>query len=475
MTQLAILAAVILAPLLFVTATRRWELTLFAAMILMVFEGALRKWVLPEFQAHIYLLKDVVIVIALLGFLSMRGGFLSLRAERSPHEALMAGIKILLALNVAFAFIQLANPHSPSILLGLFGLKNYLLYCVLVFMVPYAFSSMKDLERKLNVYMLLMIPVAVLGLVQFASPANSFINTYVDQYGDSDLHIARFGEDDRARASGTFSYISGFGTFVTAMFNFSLAYILAGRWDFRKNLIPTALLVTSAAAMFTTGSRAVVWGQLLITPIILLLCARGGLLSSAMLARLLFAVVVLGGITFFASGDAVDAFIQRSGNADNPIDRMEAPFTELLYAFEGTPAFGLGIGVTHASAATIMGTRDAWWLMGNVFELETARVMTEMGIFGFILVFALRFYLLFFAVAMVIRLRTPLFRALSAVIVGFFLLHLWLNVVNNATAGLYYWFAAGLLFAMFRLERETVSKRAPMTVHVSRDRPRAHV
>src|SRR5262245_41036746 len=211
MTQIAILAAVLLAPLLFVTATRRWELTLFAAMILMVFEGALRKWVLPEFQAHIYLLKDVIIVIALLGFLSMRGGFLSLRGERSPHEGLMSGIKMLLALNVAFAFIQLANPHSPSIWLGLFGLKNYLLYCALVFMVPYAFSSMKDLERKLNVYMLLMIPVAVLGLVQFASPANSIINTYVDQYGEGDLQIARFGEDNRARASGTFSYISGFG------------------------------------------------------------------------------------------------------------------------------------------------------------------------------------------------------------------------------------------------------------------------
>jgi hypothetical protein len=475
MTQIAMLAAVLVAPVLFVTATRRWELTLFAAMILMVFEGALRKWVLPEFQAYIYLLKDVLIVIALLGFLSVRGAFLSLRGERGPHEGLMTGIKVLLALNLAFAFIQLANPYSPSILLGLLGFKNYLLYCALVFMVPYAFSSIGDLERKLKVYMLLMIPVAVLGLVQFASPANSIINTYVDQYGDSDLHIARFGEDNRARASGTFSYISGFGTFVTAMFSFSLAYILAGRWDFRKNLVQTALLVTSAAAMFTTGSRAVIWGQLFITPIILFLCARGGLLSSSMVARLLFAVVVLGGITFYASGDAVDAFIQRSGNADNPVDRMEAPFTELAYAFEGTPAFGLGIGVTHGSAASIMGTRDQWWLMGNVFELETARVMTEVGIFGFILVFALRFYLLYLAIAMVTRLRTPFFRALSAVIAGFFVLHLWLNVINNATAGLYYWFAAGLLFAMFRLERETVQKHAPMTAHVSGDPRRAHV
>src|SRR5262245_23338018 len=125
MTQIAMIAAVLVAPLLFVTATRRWELTLFAAMILMVFEGALRKWVLPEFQAYIYLVKDVLIVIALLGFLSVRGGLLSLRGERGPHEALMASIKVLLALNLAFAFIQLANPYSPSILLGLLGVKNY--------------------------------------------------------------------------------------------------------------------------------------------------------------------------------------------------------------------------------------------------------------------------------------------------------------------------------------------------------------
>ena len=54
-----------------------------------------------------------------------------------------------------------------------------------------------------------------------------------------------------------------------------------------------------------------------------------------------------------------------------------------------------------------------------------------------------------------VRFRTPLYAALSGVIVGLFMQDLVLGfVINSATVGIYYWFSAGLLFAMYRLEAE---------------------
>jgi hypothetical protein len=442
-----LLILAVFAPLVWVFATRRWQLTLFAVMILMVFEGALRKWVLPQFQTQIYLLKDVLVIIAAFGFLAAR-------KEQGLHESLMGALKGLLVLNLVFGFLELANPNSPSVLVGILGLKNYMLYALLVFMIPYAFNSIDDIDRKLRIYMILMIPVAILGLIQFTSPATSVLNIYVNNY-DADISIATFGKNQEyARASGTFSYIGGYSTFVTVMFNLSLAYVLTAPGNLRKNLVPYILLAASTGAMFTTGSRSVVWGVIGIAPIVLFLCLRAHLITGTLFARVLIGIAFVAVVLAYFASDAVDAFNDRARNADDAIVRALSPFTDLAAAFEVSPLFGLGIGVTHGAAGAVMGmgTLDPWWLHGQSFELETGRVMQELGMFGFMLVFAVRVYLIFLAATMVTRLRTPLFKALSAVIAGLFVLHLGLSVINNPTAGLYYWFAAGLLFAMYRLD-----------------------
>jgi hypothetical protein len=99
-----------------------------------------------------------------------------------------------------------------------------------------------------------------------------------------------------------------------------------------------------------------------------------------------------------------------------------------------------------------MGTYSFWWL-NDVFEVESARVLQETGIVGFVLVYAMRLWLLVKAISLSGRFRKPLYVGLSGVMACLFLQNLVLGfVVNNATVGIYHWFAAGLLFAMYRLE-----------------------
>jgi hypothetical protein len=438
------LLALLAAPFIAIEAGRRWRTTVLFVMFLMIFEGALRKWVLPGLQGQIYFAKDGLILLALVGFM----------VERKPgsNTALVGHIHLLLALTGAFCMLQLANPNSPSPLLGLLGIKNYLLYAALFLMVPHIFSSPDDVERKLKTYMLIMIPVALLGLAQFMMPAEHWINAQVTHDIDKETFVSRFGEDNRARASGTFSYIGGFATFIQAMMVFSAAALIGGAKTSRLGWVPLALLLASTLGMFATGSRATLIGSVCMIFTTLLLCLRAGLISGTAAARivavLLLATVV---VTQFGS-EAVTAFEHRAANADDPIMRLLTPFTELIWALDVSPVFGMGIGTNNNAAASLMGDPTLSWLKGHMFELETARVAQEGGLIGFLLVFGTRIAVTLLALRLVGRLRTPIFRALSASIASFSILHLALYVINNPTGGLFYWFAAGLLVAMYRLE-----------------------
>src|SRR3954453_20588357 len=63
-----LLFAAIAVPCAFLAVTY-WQRALFGVFILLIFEGALRKWVLPGAQAQIYLLKDGILLAVYLGFM----------------------------------------------------------------------------------------------------------------------------------------------------------------------------------------------------------------------------------------------------------------------------------------------------------------------------------------------------------------------------------------------------------------------
>jgi hypothetical protein len=419
-------------------------------MFLVVCEGALRKWVSPGLQAQIYLVKDLMLIAAYLAFLGS-----SLRSD--VHLKVMGGLRALLILSLFYFAFQLFNPNSPSILLSVIGFKNYLLYAPLAFVVPYMFSSSKDLEQKLRIYAIIMIPFAALGLVQFAFGPDHWINSYLSHDPENARVMALFGAEEKARTTGTFSYLGGYTAFLTVMLYLGLGLAASKNWRISGNLWPWTLVVITIAAMFTTGSRGPIYASVITAPVVLYIWASRGLMSSGKLLKISFACIFIAIIVTFIATEAIEAYDYRARHADNPIDRVLSPLTELYSAVGESPIIGSGMASAHASAATIMGTNDYWWLDGKFFEIETARVLQETGVIGFILVYAARIWLLVKAISLGLRLRTPLYVAMAGVIAGLFAQDLALFVVNNPTAGIYYWFAAGLLFAMYRIESQEKS------------------
>ena len=138
MMSLATLLLALIAPITLWIASRHWQRALFGVFVLLIFEGALRKWVLPGAQAQIYLLKDVILLGVYLGF------FLD-RRRTQPTLRDGRAIKIILVVAFGFGCLEVLNPSSPSVLVGLAGLKTYFLYAPIAFVLPYAIKSREHL------------------------------------------------------------------------------------------------------------------------------------------------------------------------------------------------------------------------------------------------------------------------------------------------------------------------------------------
>jgi hypothetical protein len=158
-----------------------------------------------------------------------------------------------------------------------------------------------------------------------------------------------------------------------------------------------------------------------------------------------------------------DAFTQRATEAsDSAADRLLSPVNSTIQALSDAPALGMGIGATHPAALTIMGTERPWWLGDLLNEDEPARVTVELGLIGLMLIYLLRFLIFGFALRCALSFKDPAYGALGIVLAVYLVLGIIGAIVLNATAGLYYWGALGLLLAMRRFEQSARKEAGTM-------------
>jgi hypothetical protein len=430
-------------------AVRYWQRALFGVFVLLVFEGALRKWALPGAQAQIYLLKDAILLAVYLGFM--------LDNRRTlPAPAGTSLIKIVLVAGFIWGCIEVLNPNSPSILVGVMGLKSYFLYAPIAFILPYAIKSREQLFVLIRRYLIMAIPVAVLGFVQIMAGPASSLNVYVSNSEDAPTMLARFGREDFVRTSGTFSYISGYTAFLGFVAFLAIGYNMAHGWRLKNNIIPIVALSLVIGAMFTTGSRGPIWVLLATGPVILWLAATSKVLSVQTAMRLCLLVPVITILALNLSPQAFQAFMERAEQADTfyTLDRAFSWFYQTTGALSAEPLLGMGIGATHPAALSIMGTESPWWLPDELLtEDEMARVTVELGPIGLLLTYLLRFLIAAFALRSAMRFKDPAYRALGIVLAVHLALGLITPIMLNVTAGLYYWGALGLVLTMRQLEQ----------------------
>ncbi|MDB9482195.1 hypothetical protein PN476_06130, partial [Dolichospermum circinale CS-537/05] len=415
-----------------------WRRSVKFALIIVVLEGALRKWVLPQASDLIYFLKDIILLGAYLKFYS---------SSEPKYHGKSGFLTITLFLCTGWCAFQIFNPGLGSPIVGLFGFKAYLFYIPLMWMIPTLFESQEELYQFLRNYLLLVIPVSILAIVQFFSPINSPINMYA---GGVEAQAA---VDGNARVTGTFPYIVGYSTYMSFCFT-ALMPILSLPQTKKWQIITVIEAFLVVGTSFMSGARALLLFEtlFLLGYFSLLFLSKPSQVVKTTKNFILPVALIAAVVPIFFSR-AIEAFYKRATNSDNFSDRIFGAFVQPQTAMQFKGFDSYGIGATHPAIPVLRNTLQL--ASGEALppsEGETGRVVLEIGIFGFILWYALRLYLIISLLGSFLKLKTPFLRNLALAAFLFQAINFTGQLVFNTTFAVYYWFFAGFIFLLQQLE-----------------------
>lgn len=410
----------------------RWGLGLF--LLLLIYDGALRKWVLPDAQQVLFIAKDVL----LLGLLA----YAMLNIGRAYRFKIQPAAGALFALYAAWVLLESGNLNLPSVMVGVWGLKAHLLYAGLILLLPMAFNNLDELLRWLvKIYPWVVVPVCTVAFVQLASPADSFINQSLKGGVEGQSY---FGEAGLLRVNGTFSYISGMAAFVQASVLLGMGLFLAGARN-RRFLAGLGFVL---AVLPATGSRAVIATGAAGAAVMLLAAATSRLIGTRTIVRIVVVMTVLAAVSLQTQDAAWVALQQRSETAGDT-HRAITAFTNAFDYFEVAGFLGFGAGSANlGSPALVKDLAPFSWLpVGNRFEEESGRIVLELGMFGWLFSMALRVALLAWAAKLAFKGRTRAVKAAGVLALPVMALGVYQGngVFAPPVGAAYYWFCVALL------------------------------
>jgi hypothetical protein len=419
-------------------ACRDWKLSIKIALVLVLYEGAIRKWILPQASDLVYFAKDVFLIGAYFRYFTEKRSPLWKRWPPVPVTAIQVCAVIVL--------LGALNPNIGSVCAALLGAKGYLLYVPLLFVVPALFRNFDELRDNLVWYMLLTIPIGLLGILQFKSDRFSVLNTYAG--GVDAMSVSMITGSGTVRITGTFSYLSGHVVYTCVFFALNVALICTEGIRFRRVLtfVSLPLLVANA---FMGGSRAAVAVQVFVALgfLITLLISASGRLRRSLIA-LSFAGTAIAFATTNLFPDALDASMGRMMNSSDSFygRTVESPISHVNLAYSRVGLIGAGIGTTTPAVSALRSRLNLPPIAFHpgYYDGEMSQVMAELGLMGFGAWYSLRLLVI---VSILRAYRTarssvskPLALAALLLAAPYFLL----SLVLNPVAGVLVWAMCGI-------------------------------
>ncbi len=343
--------------------------------ILLIFEGALRKWVLPSLASPLLIVRDPLGIAMI--FVAIRHGWLKMN------------FYLLFALLISFVSLcfTLMIGHG-NIVVALYGLRIMLIHFPLIFIIGKVFDR-KDVTQLGTVLLQIAIPMTILMAMQFYSPQSAWVNRGVG----GDMEGAGFsGALGYFRPPGTFSFINGLTAFYGLVTAFTFFYLLDNKSKVNKWLVYIATACVLMAIPLSI-SRSLL-GEVVVSAVfaIAMISKKPKLLGQILLATigLILVIGILSNTTIFRTGTEV--FMHRFESANNAeggakgvlIDRFLGGMYGAVMEGEKLPFWGYGLGMGTNAGAKIMTGDSSIFLIS---EGEWGRVIGEMGlVLGMILI-----------------------------------------------------------------------------------------
>ncbi len=417
---------------------------IFLVYWLLIFSGALRKWVLPPFQREIYFIQDPVILT--IYWLSIRYGFFK---QSLMLMTITTFVVFLCVMEILYHMVA----DQIDVLLTVAGLRSYFLYIPLAAVIAETFER-ADIERLVTQTLLLAIPVAIISILQSIEPAGAIINHGIS--GDPENQVNTLAvSGDVMRTMGTFTSNIG-----QALFVGSIVAMLIWVWTLPTDSRPLRGATLLAFTAATSVNVAVSGQRMIFAMMALILCA--GIVAAILMkgagnswnvikscALLSAAGVLLGPALFPTQLHALAMRSTENGTEDpytNMVVRALNDFVTFEDYIDSTPLFGNGIGQT-SNAGSILNRSATGWS-----ENEWQRHVVELGPFvGLILIFLRVTLVVWLGASSCIGARSHN-NALGLLLFGFIgpvLLNF--SVTSQGTVTGYAWIFAGFCMAANRL------------------------
>jgi hypothetical protein len=432
--------------------------------LLLIFEGALRKWVLTGFGSLLFFIRDPIVLLVY---------WLALRHSLFPrgNGLLQAGVAFA-CVGVFLVAVQAAGVASGIDkwpILATYGWRNYFLYIPLPFIVGEVFEP-KDVQRIVKITCLLAIPIALLVFMQFRSSPEAPINVGFGGSIEQQFHGLTV-DMDHTRPMGT--YTSDVGQ---KQFDLSCLAMLLALWisPASRRFLKSWQLIGGTCAVLTclavSGSRGAMIGSGII--VIAAVASAAVLRGSGASARaiLLPSVFVVAAVMLYpiVFPEGYSTFMTRWNGAQaaeaqnfslGVVGRALYGFYEFFNIMGNTPLAGYGIGLAGNASLTLGVTIPGF---NGWAENDWTRHIVDLGPFfgvAFIL-YRIAFvgWLGATCLAGVRRTGSPLALLLFSYI-GVELLYG--ELTGHGTVNGYSWLFAGLCLAACKLPTQVTTLAAP--------------
>ena len=343
-----------------------------AIYCLVIFEGALRKWAFPQYQQIIFFLRDPLalcaMAIAYYTRLVTVSRYLLVVVVMGAALTVMAGLQV-----IGYGYHPLAAAY---------GLRNYLLYALLAGVIAQTFTRY-DLLSIVRLTLYLGIPMAILSVAQYTSPASAAVNK---SYSEGEIFTVL---DGVVRTTGTFTFTSGMACFLASMFSFlAIGFYCRGERPL-PSLVPLLVIACATATMLAvSGSRtAFTHAGLTVATVMLAEMVRAPQHRRPhVLVSIPILIALLGAFMALVFPDSLALLWKRQTNStaqgENFFLRMLDMVFDGFSSIERTRVLGGGIGLLSPGGAALTGGSTFNSTEFGYAEYEFPRVVIESGVLG---------------------------------------------------------------------------------------------
>lgn len=350
------------------------KIGIWAYFLLVIFEGALRKWFLPGLATPLLVIRDPIAIWLVLK--CWQRGLL-------PSSIYLNGMVIVGIISI---FTAIFWGHG-NLVVALFGARILIFHFPLIFVIGKVFTR-DDVIKIGKATLWITIPMTILIGLQFYSPQSAWVNRGV---GGDMAGAGYSGAMGFFRPPATFSFTTG----TSSYYGFAACFIFYFWFDLKRinKLILAAATLGMLAAIPLSISRTVLF-QIGLTGIFTVLAVSR---KPKYIGKLLIAVI--GGVIILAAlsqtstfNTATEAFTSRftsasgiEGGLQGTLgDRFLGGLVSAISESSNQPYFGYGIGMgTNVGSQLMTGGRTFL-----ISEGEWGRILGEMGpLFGLFVIF----------------------------------------------------------------------------------------